>query len=178
MHNWTQMLQAVIPSPCYERPFVCDGFPDTCEVLVIGENPATPLTVDWWSFWEDTSGFDYNHFLEVYQAERRAAGRRSESNTRLRLNRIRSNGLNCIETNAFRNEGLDGTRHGISNHAVLEVLRNNMPLLKGIIAHGKDAHKYLDNIEVPVAVKTFKLRHFRQESYKEIDRVCQEIGAT
>ena len=43
MHNWTQMLKAVIPSPCYERPFVCDGFPDTCEVLVIGENPATPL---------------------------------------------------------------------------------------------------------------------------------------
>ena len=36
MHNWTQILKAVIPSPCYERPFVCDGFPDTCEVLVIG----------------------------------------------------------------------------------------------------------------------------------------------
>ena len=178
MHNWTQILKAVIPSPCYERPFVCDGFPDTCEVLVIGDNPATRLTVDWWSFWKDTSGFDYKHFLEMYWDKRTKVGKRPVSATRLRLNRIRDNGLNCIETNAFRNEGSDGTRHDISNHAVLEVLLNNMPLLKGIIAHGKVAHKCLDKIEVPVAVKTFKLSHFRLVRYEEINRICQEIGAT
>ena len=50
-----------------------------------------------------------------------------------------------------------------------------MPLLKGIIAHGKVAHECLDYIEVPVAVETFKLRHFFQESYAEIDKICQEI---
>ena len=179
MHNWTQILKKVIPSPCYERPFVCDGFPDTCEVLVIGNNPATRLTVDWWSFWTDTSGFDYEHFLEVYKTERHKAGKRSElSPTRLRLKRIRDNGLNCIETNAFRNEEANGTRHDISNHAVLEVLLNNMPLLKGIIAHGKVSHKCLDKIEVPINVQTFRPRHFSLASYEEINRICQEIGAT
>ena len=175
MHNWTQTLRRVIPSPCDERPFVCDGFPDTCEVIVIGDNPATRLTTDWWSFWSDTSGFDYNHFLEVYQTERDRAGQRPVSSTRLRLNRIRDNDLNCIETNAFANEGSDGTRHNISNYNVLKVLLSNMPLLKGIIAHGKVAHECLDQIEVPVAVQTFKPRHFFQESYAEIDRICQEI---
>ena len=179
MHNWTQILKAVIPSPCYERPFVCDGFPDTCEVLVIGDNPATRLTVDRWSFWTDTSGFDYEHFLEVYKTERHKAGKRSKlSPTRWHLKRIRDKGLNCIETNAFRNEGSDGTRHDISNHAVLEVLLNNMPLLKGIIAHGTVAHECLDNIEVPTNVQTFRSCHFSRASYEEIDRICQEIGAT
>ena len=84
MHNWTRILKEVIPSPCYERPFVCDGFPCTCEVIVIGDNPATRLTTDWWSFWSDTSGFDYNHFLEVYQTERDRAGKGQVSNTRRR----------------------------------------------------------------------------------------------
>lgn len=177
MHNWTQILKAVIPSPCYERPFVCDGFPDTSEVLVIGENPATRLTVDWWSFWEDTTGFDYNHFLGVYQAERTKAGKNPVSHTRLRLNRMQDNGLNCIETNAFRTEGIDSTKHDISNRAVLEVLLSNMPLLKAIIAHGTVAHKCLDEIKVPVNVQTFRPRHFSRESYAEIDRICQEIGA-
>ena len=175
MHNWTQTLRKVIPSPCDERPFVCDGFPDTCEVIVIGDNPATRLTTDWWSFWSDTSGFDYNHFLEVYQTERDKAGKGQVSNTRRRLDRIRANGLNCIETNTFRNEGSDGTRYNVSNYDVLKILLSNMPLLKGIIAHGKVAHECLDYIEVPVAVQTFKLRHFFQESYAEIDRICQEI---
>ena len=175
MHNWTRILKEVIPSPCYERPFVCDGFPCTCEVIVIGDNPATCLTTDWWSFWSDTSGFDYNHFLEVYQTERDKAGKGQVSNTRRRLDRIRANGLNCIETNTFRNEGSEGTRHNISNSNVLKVLLSNMPLLKGIIAHGKVAHECLDQIEVPVAVQTFKSRHFFQESYAEIDRICQEI---
>ena len=179
MHNWTQILKAVIPSPCYERPFVCDGFPDTCEVLVIGNNPATRLTVDWWSFWTDTSGFDYEHFLEVYKTERHKAGKRSElSPTRWRLNRIRDKGLNCIETNVSSNEGSDGIKDKISNHDVLKVLLNKMPSLKGIIAHGKVAHKYLDKIEVPINVQTFRPRHFSLARYEEIDRICQEIGAT
>ena len=175
MDNWTQILREVIPSPCDERPFVCDGFPDTCEIVVVGDNPATPLTTDWWSFWSDASGFDYNHFLEVYQAERNRVGKRPLSSTRLRLNRIRDKGLNCIETNAFGNEGSDGTRHNISNYDLLKVLLSNMPLLKGIIAHGKVAHECLDYIEVPVNVKIFRTSHFSRISYAEIDRSCQEI---
>ena len=178
MHNWTQILKAVIPSPCYERPFVCDGFPDTCEVLVIGNNPATRLTVDWWSFWKDTSGFDYKHFLEMYWDERTKVGKRPVSATRLRLKRIRDKGLNCIETNVSSNEGSDGIKDKISNHDVLKVLLNKMPSLKGIIAHGKVAHKYLDKIEVPINVQTFRPRHFSLVRYEEIDRICQEIGAT
>ena len=50
-------LHRLIPDPCFDRPFVCDGPPESCDVMVIGENPATKMGTDWWSFWDDEKGF-------------------------------------------------------------------------------------------------------------------------
>ncbi len=83
----------------------------------------------------------------------------------------------CVETNAYSNEQSGGVSKSIENYAVLDVLLKNMPLLKGIIAHGKVAHQALDNLDVPSGILTRKLRHFRGESYDAIDRVCEEILA-
>lgn len=173
MPDWTTILKEVIPSPCYDqRPFVCDGFPDTCEVIVIGENPATKTNIDWWTWWKDDTGFDYKSFMESYNSERD-----KPSSTRRRLDRIRSKGINCVETNAYSNEQSGGVSQSIENYAVLDVLMKNMPLLKGIIAHGKKAQQSLENLEVPADILTFKLEHFIRVSYATIDRVCEEILA-
>jgi hypothetical protein len=171
--DWTTILKTVIPSPCCgQRPFVCDGFPDTCEVIVMGENPATKTNIDWWTWWKDDTGFDYKFFVESYNSERD-----QPSNTRRRLDRIRSHGINCVETNAYSNEQSGGVSQSIENYAVLNLLLTNMPLLKGVIAHGKTAHQALDSLEVSAGIRIFKLRHFFQESYANIDKVCKELLA-
>ena len=172
MNRWTKILEDVIPpSGRNERPFVCDGFPDTCEVIIIGANPATLLNHDWRTFWDDAIGFKYDCFMEVYEA----AGGNPNNGTRARLQRIRSNGLKCVETNVYSTEGSCGTGEGIPNDAVLKVLLRNMPRLKGIIAHGKVAHKFLDNFQDPLPKHICRTPHFFNQSYKTIDRICEKF---
>ncbi len=68
------LLHAALPTPCFDRPFVCDGRPECCTVIVIGENPATRMYKDWWSFWDDGTGFDLRMFEDQYETSRRAPG--------------------------------------------------------------------------------------------------------
>jgi hypothetical protein len=174
LEKWTSFLEEVIPSPCYERPFVCDGLPSASIAIVIGENPATPLMKNWWDYWDEMSGFDLDVFVEHYIEERQLRGK-GISNTRRRLNRIRENGVKCIETNAYQNEKPDGVGEGVSNFALLNVLISQNENLKAIIGHGKIAQEFLDRVIVPNGVKTYRPRHFRMESYDEIDRICADI---
>src|SRR5215216_5977419 len=94
-------LRTILPKPCFDRPLVCDGVPERCTVLIIGENPAVQLGVDWWAFWNDESGFDRHKFQLLL-------GERKPTKTRLALDRLlgplRREGLGCLETNVFRNE--------------------------------------------------------------------------
>ena len=174
MKDWTALLEEVIPSPCFERPFVCDGLPSASSVIVIGEHPATPLKKNWWFYWEPKTGFSLDTFVAHYKEER---GRRGKgiSNTRRRLDRIRKQGVKCIETNAYRNEGPDGVGEGISNFALLSILISHNENLKAIIAHGKVAQEFLDHVTLPDGIRTYRPRHFRMESYDEIDRICADI---
>ncbi len=174
MTNWNSMLSATIPTPCYERPFVCDGFPSESQVIVIGENPATPLSVDWWTFWNPETGFDYQSFLNHYLKERSRIGK-GTSPTRMRLNRFRENGVSCVETNSFRNEKPDGVGVGSPNFGVLNLLISNMPKLWGVVAHGKVAQAFLREAHIPLEVRLRGTRHFRTESYSTIDSICEEI---
>ena len=43
-------------------------------VLVVGENSATPMDTDWWSYWNDETGFDLGSRHDSRQA---SAARRS-----------------------------------------------------------------------------------------------------
>jgi len=173
--DWDSKLRETIPSPCFERPFVCDGFPSESTMIVIGENPATPLQFDWWNLWRANSGFDYQAFIDIYKKERSKLGK-GISNTRRRLDRFRKKGVLCVETNAFRNEKLDGAGEGSPNFDVLNLLICHMPNLKGVLAHGKVAQKYLRLASIPKTVPRYETRHFRGESFSTIDAICAEIG--
>ena len=174
MTNWNSLLKDTIPSPCFERPFVCEGLPSDSPVIVVGENPATPLTVDWWSFWRANTGFDYQTFLDTYLEERSKIGK-GVSKTRRRLNRFRANGISCVETNAFRNEKPDGAGQGAPNFDILNLLIANMPSLRAIVAHGKIAQEYIAQASIPSDISQYRTRHFRMESYKTIDDICVDI---
>lgn len=175
--NFNGKLHSLIPSPCYERPFVCDGQPDQCTVIVIGKNPVTSLSRDWWSYWNDNSGFDLEKFQSVYESERIATQKSPVSNTRRRLNRLRENGLSCIETNVFRSEDKDSPSTGISNADLLKFFFDNIPTLKAVIAHGSVAIDFLRHQPVPKHIRVYTTRHFCLASYEELDKISQEILA-
>ena len=184
MTDWTQILKPLISPPCYHRPFVCEGFPDASEVIVIGNNPATPLGVDWWCFWDSDTGFDYVRFLKCYLAKRDG----KESKTREFLDRFRYNGFKSIDTNALGNEGSGKLKSTpICNRNVLQALICNMACLKGIFAHGGEAKKVLKTLKVPSHVIIYETYHLSYTGKKsrnhdaikaEIDGFCAKLKSS
>jgi hypothetical protein len=76
-------LRSLIKKPCYARPFVSDGLPRSCDVVVIGENPATKMNINWWRFWNDKNGFNLAEFERTYEKARVADGKPPVSDRRL-----------------------------------------------------------------------------------------------
>jgi hypothetical protein len=180
--QWADELHELIrEKPCRDRPFVCDWLPELCDVVVIGENPGTEMKNDWWCFWDDTKGFDLGKFERAYIEARRLANRsRPIGPARLRLNRLRFNGLKCLETNVFRNEQLGGAGDGVSNEELLRTLidHRHLPDLKAVIVHGVVAREEWRRLGLPLptGVQSYFMDHFsRRVSYDDIDKVSQTI---
>jgi hypothetical protein len=174
----TDELRKLIPAPCRDRPFVCDGQPERCDVIVIGENPAINLNADWWRFWDDATGFDLAEFEREYASARQTSGKSRVSSTRPRLERLRKKGLRCLETNTWRNERLEGHGRGVSNNDLLAVFFEYLPGLKAVIAHGKIARTFLETVTLPAPVQPYYLPHFRQVSYTTIDELADKIATS
>ena len=165
--DWTAVLERLMPDDCKnQRPFVCDGFsnPTDCDVLIIGKEPATRLGVDWREqFWNPQPGFRHRTFQRVYAEARLALGKTPQSKTRQYFDLIKAMGLNCIETNVYRNEGSKkyiSRKFRVCNRAVVQALIDNIPQLKGIIAHGVPAKACLPSLKVPDHVKRLPMAHF------------------
>ena len=174
--DWNSLLDTTLSSPCFDRPFVCEGFPSESQVIVIGENPATPMSVDWWTYWSRETGFNYEKFLAAYKTERSKIGKRI-SHTKLRLDRIREGGVRCVETNVFQNENPNGAGTGSPNFEILNLLILYMPKLRAIVAHGKKAEEFLKQANVPDDIRQITTKHFRFVSYNDIDKICRELLA-
>ena len=166
--DWMKLLEREIPRPCFDRPLVCDGMPDLSTAIIIGENPATDVKKDWWSYWNN-SGFDYNRFITDYASEKTILG------TRLRFCRIRDAGIRAVETNFYRDQGLGGSKRKVSNVALIQTLVDHMPRLKFVVFHGGKAKCLSGQIKFPPHVKTEFCDHFRGISYPKIDALCQKI---
>ncbi len=173
--TFDQKIRGIVPAPCSGRPFVCDGNPEHCGVVVIGDNPATKTDSDWWSYWDATSGFDLQRFLSEYRVSRVAAGKRLLSNTSLRLARLRQAGLHTVETNAYVNEAFHGHGRNPLVNPVLSLLMVELPLLKAVVVHGKVAQTVISAFRIPQSVKIFTLPHFRSCSYALVDDVARDI---
>lgn len=165
-----------------ERPFVCDGYPATCHVMVVGQEPATALLEDWWSFWDTEYGFREDGFESAYKNHHKNHGKKG-SDTRVKfLNRITCNlnpELKSLETNA----SMGGATSWYSNEEVLKLLLKEMHNLQAIIAFGRYARtmvgqsgrlRYLINPDAKIY--EYKLRgHKDCYLIAEIDRICAEI---
>lgn len=175
--GFVPILHSVLPRPCFNRPFVCAGQPESCRTILIGENPATSSAFDWWDFWSDEAGFDLERWEASYRSVRLSNGMREISATRSRIVRLRRAGVRCLETNVFMNERLHGHGDGRSNMDLLDLAMDALPDLNTIIAHGKVAHAYLDSRTIPRRFRIFRTRHFRLLSYAEVDALAAEVNA-
>src|SRR5712675_2156125 len=97
------------------RPFVCKAKnPLDCEIFIIGKNPATQMTKNFWKqFCNQTKGFEYHRWKAAYlTAKRRTLKTRSA--TRERIDGIvevvtRESRYNVLETNLSPIEAPSGS---------------------------------------------------------------------
>ena len=161
--DWTAILKAVIERPCFDRPFVCDGMPDSSSAIVVGENPSTDMTTDWWHYWSETDGFNYVKFMVDYRKRKpRLLG------TRLRFDHIRNAGTRVIETNFYRDQSPNGSINKVLNTPLIQLLIDNVPQLDAIIFHGDDAKALAHLLKIPKTVRKFGTRHFSREKTEHI----------
>ena len=70
------------------------------------------------------------------------------TNTRQPLKRLRSRGLQCLETNIFAQENLGGYVAGKSNIERLRLFRSKLPRLKAIKVQGRESSREIERIEL------------------------------
>jgi hypothetical protein len=152
--DFASELRKLVPDPCRDRPFECDGLPQDCEVMLIGENPATGLGGDfnWWDHWSDATGFNNGTMAEVYEKERA-----QPSNTHKRIGilkeELRKNKVRLLVTNVYRNGRPDGSGPGAArNVEVIRLLLAHMPRLAVVIVHGKRAQRKITSRDLRAGV--------------------------
>lgn len=159
LHEFSCGLASLIGRPTDLRPFVCEGSPLDCDVFLVGINPASEMSVDFWHFWSDSYGFDKRAWYEEYKEERRnrplKPGRKKRnevSNTRRIIEEVvlGASPVKCLETNVYAKatkQALDLEEQDRITAPVDYLLRKVAPKL--VIAHGQDAAAYLQTQDLP-----------------------------
>jgi hypothetical protein len=174
----SELIEAIRNQPSDERPFVCDRFPDECDVIVIGENPATRLKAPWRRFWNDDVGFEFNTFLANYKNEREAGGKRGEvSLTRSRMLVLRQFGLRCLETNVYSNENQHGAGSTRLENALLPLLLRQRSKWREIIIQGRKARKYVERSALTFPIEPIFVEHFSRPFWGKgrIEKFARDI---
>ncbi len=142
-------LESLVGRPTELRPFVCNGSPLECGVFIVGFNPATEMSGDFWDYWRPGYGFDKAAWFKSYQDERLnrplkpGETRRSRvSNTRRVIEWIieAASPVRCLETNKYAaataqaSDLTDDRRRTDALSFLMNAIRPKI-----VVAHGKDA---------------------------------------
>ena len=68
--DFSREMVSLIDKPTDLRPFVCNGSPLECGAFIVGINPASEMSGDFWDFWSDSCGFDKPAWFNKYKIER------------------------------------------------------------------------------------------------------------
>lgn len=110
LSEFSHGLVSLIGRPSDLRPFVCEGSPLACDAFLVGINPASEMSDDFWDFWSDSYGFDKSAWFEKYKEERKTRPlkpgrkRRNEvSNTRRIIEEVvqGASPVKILETNIY-----------------------------------------------------------------------------
>jgi hypothetical protein len=153
IYTFEDELVALLGKPTFLRPFVCEDSPLDCKVFIVGFNPATESSVDFWRFWRRGLGFDkeawYANYLEERMLRPLEPGkvrRNRVSNTRRVMEWIIKEmwPQKCLETNihSMPTTRASGLTTACRNTDPFDYLvRKIDPCL--IIAHGDKAQEHL-----------------------------------
>lgn len=174
--DFENQLTKIIGKPTDLRPFVCDGSPLECDVFIVGINPATAMSEDFWQFWRPGYGFDKAAWFKTYKEDRKArplkegkTRRNKVSNTRRVIEWIleEASPVRCLETNIYSapTEAAGDLESLKQVTAALDFLLERInPQI--IVAHGKDAVSYIQRKHL--AARVIEVRHFAR-GWKEAD---------
>ena len=138
-------LEKIVGVSTHLRPFVCDGYPLKSEVFIVGINPATQMTSNFWDFWEDGK-FIKSKWMEQYLLEREKKHHKI-SPTRRKIDYLVNEiftDYKCLETNAYSTPtvNLNALETEQRNTDILSFLIHNIRP-KAIFVHGTDPAEFI-----------------------------------
>lgn len=149
LDDFQARLEAAIGRPATSRPFVCQGSPLDCRVFIVGFNPATEISADFWEFWTPGYGFNKTAWFDAYKAERQSKPLRPGKTRRSAVSPTRrviewiceaASPVRCLETNIYSTATPDmnslsqADRDAALFRFLVEAVKPSV-----IVAHGKDA---------------------------------------
>lgn len=187
LKQFEQQLAAIIGMPSTLRPFVCEGSPLLCRVFIVGFNPATQMSADFWQFWSTDKGFDKKAWMNAYVEERRTAPlkpgrtrRTTVSPSRRVVNWILEKAAPtlCLETNIYAPptaRAIDLAAEKRSTDPIDFLYEAIRPVL--IVAHGKEAVEYLvkKKVSAQFIPETHFSRGWSRQRAEELGRRIKEI---
>ncbi|MEQ1940797.1 hypothetical protein ABMA32_00095 [Mesorhizobium sp. VNQ89] len=184
LNGFEQELAALIGRPTDLRPFVCEGSPLSCDVFLVGFNPATTMEADFWEFWRPDYGYDKVAWFQRYIEERAAKPLKPGKTRRLPISPTRRNmecfvegavGARVLETNIYAAASDDMRSLDVASREIapfrflLDAIRP-----KVIVVHGKPAVEAIQRFDTPAKVIASD-HHFSRKTSKEAART---YGAT
>ncbi len=183
-------LMALIGRPTDLRPFVCDGSPLACSVFIVGFNPATTVSIDFWQFWRSSYGFTKLSWLNTYIEERRVRPlkpgkkrRNTISNTRRVIEWIveEASPIKCLETNIYAAPSEQATDLSMRLRITAPfdfLLRAINPRI--IVAHGSEATTHI--LEKQPSAHVISVNHFSrgwsQDGARKLGRQIKDVFET
>lgn len=190
LSSFSDRLSVITGRPSLLRPFVCDGSPYNTNVFIVGFNPASSSSRDFWSFWDDENGFNKKRWLECYLIDRASESpnssysRRSPvSNTRRVLTWIEQAepALNVLETNIYSfptPTASELERDRQLTNAFDFLLEELSPSL--VVTHGKKAFEVLEEkiqTKMLIGVPHFSRGWSRAKAIALASRMVEQPGA-
>lgn len=158
LSNFEKQLADIVGRPTKTRPFVCDGSPLECQAFLVGYNPATDMSADFWDFWTE-QGFDRDLWYAEYLRERATrplkpgkTRRQKISSTRRMMDKvIEGAGIPILETNLYAQPSVDAKSLNHKDRRPFDFLLGTIQP-KVVITHGDDAKRAMGEIQTSATV--------------------------
>lgn len=168
LDKFEQELAFLIGNPTDLRPFVCEGSPLNHKAFIVGFNPATEMSADFWSFWRPGYGFDKSAWFTEYLKDRQGrplkpgkTRRPAISNTRRVIDWIlqEASPVQCLETNIYAAPTEQAADLALAHRltAPIDFLLDSVKP-DVVVVHGKDAATHLQ--DKGIAARVIAVSHF------------------
>ena len=162
LNEFERGLVALIGRPTDLRPFVCEGSPLTCDVFLVGFNPATMMHTDFWEFWRPGYGYDKQEWFKRYLEERAAKPLKPGKTRRQKVSATRRN-IECFVEGAASARVLETNIYALPSDNMKSLDLNSREIApftflldtikpKVVVVHGRAALKAIGKFNMSAKV--------------------------